>query len=387
MVLSIVGNPPQARSTRLYRRSSRVIKRLTPVRDSTDKDAVTIADLPTPALCVDLDVLTRNIEHMAAFFRDRPCTLRPHVKAHKTPAIARLQAKAGCAGFTCATVAEGLVLARHGLRDLLIANEVVDPRKLDALRALAAAANVTVAVDSPAGVALIADLPIGVLIDVNVGLPRCGVPPAGALDLARAIGRTRLRLRGVMGYEGHAMGIADPAPRTEVARESMRVLLQVAADLRAAGFPIDVVSAGGTGTFDVTGTIPGVTEVQAGSYALMDTTYAKYGLPFGEALSCLTTVVSHHGRLAVLDAGLKTLAVDHGNPELPADVPASVLFLSDEHTTLAVQDGWRYRPGDRVRLRPSHVDPTVNLHDRLYAIRGDQVVEVWPVEARGYPAG
>ena len=355
-----------------------------PLRPKTP--VMRLGDVPTPALCVDLDVLRANIERMAAFFRDRPCALRPHVKAHKTPAIARLQAEAGCHGFTCATVAEATVLVRHGFRDLLIANEIADPTKVASLRALATQADVTVAIDSAAVVALVADLPLGVLVDVNVGLPRCGVPPEGALDLARTIAGTRLRLRGVMGYEGHAMAIADPAVRAQVARESTAVLLRVASELRAAGFPIDVVSAGGTGTYDVTGTMPGVTEVQAGSYALMDTAYARYGLPFGEALGCLTTVVSHHGRLAVLDAGLKALAVDHGNPELPKDVPASVLFLSDEHTTLAVQDGWRLTPGERVWLRPSHVDPTVNLHDRLYAIRGEEVLEVWAVEARGYPA-
>jgi D-serine deaminase-like pyridoxal phosphate-dependent protein len=344
----------------------------------------TLADLSTPALCVDLDALERNLTRMAAFFRDRPCALRPHVKAHKTPAIARLQATAGCAGFTCATIGEATVLARHGFDDLLIANELLDPTKLPALHALAARARVTVAVDSLAGVGLLRDVPVGVLVDVNVGLPRCGVPPAGALEIARAVAGTRLTLRGVMGYEGHAMAIPDPVTRARIAREAMATLLDVAVALRAAGFAIDVVSAGGTGTYDVTGTIPGVTEVQAGSYALMDTAYARFGLPFEEALRCLATVVSVQGRIAVLDAGLKALAVDHGNPELPGEVAAAVLFLSDEHTTLAVEDGFAARPGDRLWLRPSHVDPTVNLHDRLFAIRGEVVVEEWTVEARGY---
>jgi D-serine deaminase-like pyridoxal phosphate-dependent protein len=345
---------------------------------------MTLGDLATPALCVDVDVLARNLELMADFFRARPCALRPHVKAHKTPAIARLQAAAGCIGFTCATVGEAVVLAQHGLGDLLIANEIVDRAKLGALRALAERARVTVAVDSSEGAALLRDLPVEVLIDVNVGLARCGVRPEGALDLAAAVARAGLGLRGVMGYEGHAMGIADRAARAEAARAAMAVLLEVAETLRRAGFPLEVVSAGGTGTYDVTGTIPGVTEVQAGSYALMDTVYARYGLPFGEALRCLTTVVSVQGPLAVLDAGLKALAVDHGNPELEHGAAASVIFLSDEHTTLAVGDGFAAHPGDRMWLRPSHVDPTVNLHDRLFAVRGQEVVDVWPVEARGY---
>ena len=344
-----------------------------------------LADVSTPALCVDVDVLQTNIERMAAFFRGRSCHLRPHVKAHKTPAIARRQLAAGCHGFTCATVGEAAVLAAHGIDDLLIANEILDPTKVPTLRALAERAHVTVAIDSLEGAALIADLAVDALVDVNIGLPRCGVAPAGTVALARAISGTKLRLRGVMGYEGHAMGIPDPATRDGLAREAIAILLGVAADLRAAGLPVDVVSAGGTGTYAVTGTIPGVTEVQAGSYALMDTAYARFGLPFGEALRCLTTVVSRQGRLAVLDAGLKTLAVDHGNPELLEGTPARVLFLSDEHTTLAADADFPARPGERVWLRPAHVDPTVNLHDRLYAICGEEVVDVWPVEARGYP--
>ena len=343
-----------------------------------------LTDLPTPALCVDVDALGRNLARMAEFFRGRPCALRPHVKAHKTPAIARLQAAAGAAGFTCATIGEAAVLARHGFDDLLIANELVDPAKRPALRALAERVRLTVAVDSAAGVALLRGLPVGVLVDVNVGLPRCGVAPADARALARTVADAGLPLRGVMGYEGHAMAIAEPDARAHAARAAMATLLEVAATLRADGHAIEVVSAGGTGTYAVTGTIPGVTEVQAGSYALMDTAYARFGLPFEEALRCLTTVVSVQGRLAVLDAGLKALAVDHGNPALPPEVGASVLFLSDEHTTLAAGEAFAARPGDRVWLRPSHVDPTVNLHDRLVAFRGEEVVDVWPVEARGY---
>jgi len=345
-----------------------------------------LADVPTPALCVDVDALDRNVARMAAFFRDRPCGLRPHFKAHKTPAIARRQADAGCVGFTCQTLHEAAVLAHEGHRDLLVSNEIVDPAKRPLLAAVASRVRLTVAVDSAEGVAFLRGLPVEVLVDVNVGLPRCGVSPDDALPLARTVVDVGLRLRGVMGYEGHAMALAAASARADAARSSMATLLSVVARLRADGLPVDVVSAGGTCTYRVTGTMPGVTEVQAGSYALMDRAYGAYGLPFEEALRCWTTVVSRSGRLAVLDAGLKTLAVDHGNPELPADVPARVVLLSDEHTTLVVEDGFAPRVGDRVPLLPAHVDPTVNLHDRLYAVRGDDVVDVWPVAARGYPA-
>ncbi len=343
-----------------------------------------LADVPTPALCVDLDILERNLERMAAFFRDRPCDLRPHFKAHKTPAIARLQAEAGCAGFTCATVKEAEVLAFHGFTDLLIANEVCDPAKIARLRELAVRAELTVAVDSLPAVALLVDVPVAVVVDVNVGLPRCGVPPEGALEVARAAADAGLPVRGVMGYEGHAMIVSERPSREEVARTSMATLLDVAGLLSDEGFEVSVVSAGGTGTYDISGTIPGLTEIQAGSYALMDTAYAELGLPFEEALRCLTTVVSVQGPIGVLDAGLKALAVDHGNPEPPAGSAAQVLFLSDEHTTLVLHDDPFPRPGERTWLRPSHVDPTVNLHERLYAVRGGEVEEIWDVEGRGW---
>ena len=186
-----------------------------------------------------------------------------------------------------------------------------------------------------------------------------------------------------MGYEGHATVIEDIAERAKVARASMAILIGVADELRAQGFAIDIVSGGSTLTYDVTGSTEGVTEVQAGSYALMDTEFAKSS-PFEEALRCLTTVLSTQGRLAVLDAGLKTMTIDHGNPKLPDDVPADVLYLADEHTSLVVRDGFNAKPGERMWLRPSHVDPTVNLHDRLYAFRDEQVEEVWPVSGRGY---
>lgn len=355
-----------------------------------------LAELSTPALCVDVDALQRNIDRMAAFFRDRECGLRPHVKAHKTPEIAKRQALAGAAGFTCATIGEAEILADHLFSDLLIANEILDPTKVDRLRALAERTLVTVAVDSLEGVELLRHLPIGALVDVNVGMPRCGVAPSGAVEIARAIEESEMHLRGVMGYEGHAQALDDPGKREHVATKSMAVLLDVVDSLRRAGLDVSVVSAGGTGTYDITGAIPGVTEIQAGSYALMDTRYGRTRPEFEEALRCLTTVLSVGPGIAVLDAGLKTLAVDHGNPELEDGFPASVMFLSDEHTTVATSDGFRARPGDRVWLRPSHVDPTVNLHDRLYVIRRTgvaedgsagldaDVVDVWAVEARGY---
>lgn len=342
-----------------------------------------LSELPTPSLCADLDIMEKNLARMHGFFAEHTCNLRPHFKAHKTPAIARLQAEAGCNGFCAATLNEAEVLAAEGFDDILIANEVCDPAKIDRLRGLADRITLTVAVDSLEAVRMLEDTGLRVLVDVNVGLPRCGATPAEAPDVAAAAADAGLKVAGVMGYEGHVTVMEDADQRAAAARASMEILLDVAGDLADRGHDMGVVSGGSTLSYDVTGVIDGITEVQAGSYVLMDTAFGPMS-DFEEALGCLTTVLSVGKGIAVLDAGLKALAVDHGNPELTPDVAADVLFLSDEHTTLATRDGWDLVVGQRLWLRPSHVDPTVNLHDTLYAFRGEDVEHMWPVLARGY---
>jgi len=298
------------------------------------------------------------------------------VKAHKCTALAGRQAARGHAHFTCATIREMEGMAAAGLgEDLLLAIEVLDARRLGALDA-----RVTVAVDSEATIAAAAAGGVGeVLIDVNVGLPRCGCAPedAGRLaDLARSRG---LGVRGVMGYEGHLQPIRDRRERETRAREAMGLLVATAELLRADGLSCEVVSGGGTGTYDISGDVPGVTEIQAGSYALMDTAYAKLGLPFTLAVGVLSTVISVSESFAVADCGLKALGMDHGNPAL-AD--ARVWFCSDEHITFAPASP--VRVGDRVRVDPAHVDPTVAYHERMFLVSGDVVVDEWPVDLRGW---
>jgi len=227
-----------------------------------------------------------------------------------------------------------------------------------------------------------------VVIDVNVGLPRCGIEHGQpALKLARRAADTAgLRLCGVMGYEGHVVGLPDRAEREPRARKAMRRLTETLALVREAGLPCDIVSAGGTGTFDITGRIDGITEIQAGSYVLMDTAYAKLDLPFELAFSLLATVLSRpRPEQCATDGGLKAATVDHGNPEVKGIEGASVLFLSDEHATIALPPDSAIAPGDRIELWPSHIDPTINQHDVLFAVEGDEVVDVWPIAARGYP--
>lgn len=333
-----------------------------------------VNDLPTPALLIDDEVLTANLWTMAAA-RPGPA-LRPHVKAHKCTALARRQAEVGHRTFTCATPREMVGMAAAGLGDdLLLANETLDPERLRAMAGGAdRGARMTVAVDSNETVEAAAAAGIkDVVIDVMVGLPRCGCDPgdAGRLaDRARTLG---MDVRGVMGYEGHLMIVEDRASRAEQLERCMDLLL--AAHELVGG---EIVSAGGTGTYDQH---TRVTEVQAGSYALMDTAYAKLGLPFGQALTVLGTVISVSPQWAVADVGLKSLGMDHGNPSIDG---ATVWFCSDEHVTFDPGTLGPCRPGDKVRVVPAHVDPTMAMHEQAYLVRDDEVVDVWPIDLRGW---
>ncbi len=353
-------------------------------------------DIPTPALVVDVPAMERNIRRMADFYAGGPCLLRPHFKAHKTPAIAKRQLAAGaCIGLTCATVGEAEVVVREHLTDdVLIANQVVGPGKAARVAALTKQADVKVAVDSVFGLedlaraARDAGVEIGALVDVNVGLPRCGIAPGEpALDLARrAYSIPGVRLRGLMGYEGHVVGIEGRAERESRASSAMERLLSTARMIRDAGLPCEIVSGGGTGTYDITGRMEGITEIQAGSYVLMDTAYAKLDIPFEKAFSVLGTVLSRpRPEQCAADNGHKACSVDHGNPLVKGIEGARVLFLSDEHATIMLPPDCPIAMGDRIELWPSHIDPTINLHDVIYAVEGDEVTDVWPIAARGYP--
>ncbi|MDA1183183.1 MAG: DSD1 family PLP-dependent enzyme [Acidobacteria bacterium] len=360
-----------------------------------------VGRIPTPALVIDIAAMDRNIQRMATFFADGPCRLRPHFKAHKTPDIARRQLAGGsCTGLTCATVSEAEVatlalgeLLADVSGDILIANEPVGPGKCARVATLARRVPVTVAADSVAGLEALdraateAGVTIGVLVDLDVGMARCGVPPGGAaVSLGRRVVAARgLRLRGVMGYEGHLVGLADRDERDARTRQAMAGLVETAERFRAEGLPCDVVSAGGTGTYDISGRVDGVTEIQAGSYVLMDSDYARLDLPFEQALWVLGTVISRPTPArCVLDCGHKSMSKDHGYPSVRDVAGAAVLALNDEHATMSVPSDCLLGIGDRVHVQPSHIDPTINLHDVFYVLEGDRVVGVWPIAARGY---
>jgi D-serine deaminase-like pyridoxal phosphate-dependent protein len=330
---------------------------------------VKISELTTPALVVEVATLEANLRTMAdALPGDR---LRPHVKAHKCTRLAARQAALGNRAFTCATVREMEGMAAAGLGDdLLLANEVVDAGRLGALSRNGT--RVTVAVDSEATIDAAARAGVPeVLIDVNVGLPRCGCVPEEAGRLAERARAAGLVVRGVMGYEGHIVGLEDRSTREEMIEVSMGELARAHQDVGG-----EVVSGGATGTYDMN---RWVTEIQAGSYALMDTAYAKLGLPFRHALSVLSTVISVSKNWVVADCGLKALGMDHGNPSVEG---AEVWFCSDEHLTMA--QAAPMRVGERIRVLPAHIDPTVAYHEHIHVVDGDDVVERWDVDLRGW---
>jgi D-serine deaminase-like pyridoxal phosphate-dependent protein len=337
---------------------------------------VHVFDLSTPALVVDAAALDRNLDAMAAARPDH--RLRPHVKAHKCTALAREQAARGHTHFTGATPRELAGLARAGLGDdLLLANECVDPRRLAALARVPG--RVTVAVDGPDTVAAAAAAGIGeVLVDVHVGMPRCGCAPDDAAIVADAARAAGLAVRGVMGYEGHAVLVEDRDARAEHTAVAMRLLARAH---EAVGG--DIVSAGGTGTYDCNEL---ATEIQAGSYALMDTAYSKLGLPFARALAVVATVVHAEAAYAVADCGLKALGMDHGNPTIDG---ATVWFCSDEHVTFAPDAP--VHVGERVLVWPAHVDPTVAYHEHMHVAGGAhieaEILDTWAVDLRGWDVG
>ncbi|MGH7812702.1 MAG: DSD1 family PLP-dependent enzyme [Candidatus Binataceae bacterium] len=344
-------------------------------------------EIDTPALILDLGVAEANIAAMAAYFRDRPQKLRPHFKTPKTPEIARRQLAAGAIGITVSKLGEAEVLARAGLGPILLANQIAGAAKVDRLFAIAARVPIIGTVESEFNVreleegAARAGRPLDVIIEVDTGMHRCGTESSEeTVELARRMSRGPLRYRGIMGYEGHAVLIPDAEQRTKIARDALTILSRHTEALRLAGLAPEIVSAGGTGTYDLAGSWPDVTEVQAGSYVFMDGAYRFVRPDLGQpALTLLTTVISRRSGHAIIDAGMKALTNEFGPPR-GKDLPVKVTGLSEEHGHLDCGTA-DIAPGMKIELVPSHNDTTINLHSEYHVVRGDEVVAVWPIEA------
>jgi D-serine deaminase-like pyridoxal phosphate-dependent protein len=339
--------------------------------------------LETPALILDLDVARANIATMAERISHMPAELRPHTKLHKSPRIAQMQVEAGAIGVSTATAWEAIAMVDAGIADVLIANEVVGPGKLRALADAARRARITVAVDSTenldqiSAAATAAGTVIGVIVEVDVGMERCGVRSKGeALAVARhAAGLPGVEWRGVMGYEGHCMLEPDRDLRVRKQGEAMRYLFEVVDHLGDAGIGCEIVSAGGTGTYDLTAAHPRVTELQAGSYVFMDAFHSTLIPGFPVALTVLATVMSRHGSRVIIDAGMKAVGNELVNPEVVGH-DATVVFVAEEHIGLDVGPRCPLAPGDTVELLPGYGPTTVNRYGVYHVVEDGIVTEV-----------
>jgi D-serine deaminase-like pyridoxal phosphate-dependent protein len=347
--------------------------------------------IDTPALVIDIDKLESNARKMADFFSGIDCDLRPHIKTHKCPVLAHMQIDAGAIGVTCAKVGEAEVMAKAGITDILIANQVVGAKKVSRLLDLLTIADVKVAVESEENLTELVEAAknrnktLKVLIEVDVGMHRCGVGTADdAVAMARKIDKMKnIELVGIVGYEGHIIFTFEKEERKKLGIQCMELLVSARDTLEGAGFSIPIVSGGGTGTYDIASQVPGITEVQAGSYLTMDATYGYLNLGFEQALTLVTTVIAVHEGGAVTDCGMKAVTGEFGMPHVCGMEGVSVTSLSEEHGHLEVKAKKALAVGDRVELIPTHGCTTINLHDRFYAVRDDTVEGVWEIAARG----
>jgi len=349
-----------------------------------------VSDIETPALLVDLDAMERNLNKMAEYFAGRPAKARPHFKNHKAPSLARKQLHAGAIGITCATLREAEILVEHGVRSVLIANEIADEAKLNRLAELSRSAPVILAVDNES---VLTDMSrvqrnrkaqFEVVVDINIGLNRCGVAPGvPAVSLARSAAENGLKVRGIMGYDGHLQSEPPSRERDALVREGCAALADSAAQIEDAGIPVSIVSTGGTGTYSVSGECPRITDVQVGSYLLMDTRYMNLGAPFCRALTVLASVVSKRdSRHAVLDCGVKAISGERGLPQLKNAGDARLTALHAEHALIDLPADLSagFEVGDKVEVWVQYSDATVNLHSRMYGVRNGEVEEIFAIE-------
>ena len=349
-------------------------------------------DLDTPALVVELDLMERNISRMAAFFKERNVNWRPHTKGQKIPQIAHLQLDAGATGITCAKLSEAEVMAAAGVTDILIANQVIGPRKAERLIDLLDRADVIVAVDSMENALELAaaaerrDKRLRVVVEVDNGMNRAGVPPGEpTVALARKLNDlSGLRFVGVMAWEAHCLG-KPMEERKRCCEESVGLLVESAEQCREAGLPIEIISCGGTGTFQITAHIPGITEIQAGGGIFCDMLYDSWGIQHPFALTVISTVTSRPTpERIIVDAGRKALSVDIAQPK-PKDLDhvASTLLAAEHGIIELERPNDALKVGDKLEWIVGYGDTTVCLHDEMVGVRNGTVEVIWAVLGRG----
>jgi 3-hydroxy-D-aspartate aldolase len=340
---------------------------------------LTKTQIPTPALLLDLDLLESNLARMAQRVRQSGKKIRPHAKAHKCVEIARRQIEHGACGISVATVAEAELMAKNGIPGILLTSPLADPAKIARIAATGAMA----VVDHVQQVEWYASAshPICLLIDLDVGDHRTGASsPAQALEIARAIGNSpHLRLRGLQAYSVSGSHGVDVATRKHISQSAFQTAAAIRDLLANNGFPAEILSGGSTGSWDIDLDQPDVTEIQAGSYVMMDLAYRRIGIDFEPAMTILAAVVSaNHDSFVTVDAGFKAFSTDRGYGPEPAHFAAEYRWGGDEFGYLDA----KLSLGDRVEFIAPHCDPTVNLYDKIYACRGAFVEAIWPVMER-----
>lgn len=336
--------------------------------------------ISTPALLLDSGLLESNLSRMARAVKQSGKQLRPHAKAHKCVEIAKRQIAHGACGVSVATVAEAELMAANGIPGILLTSPLGDPAKVARIAATGAMAVVD-HVRQVEWYEAAAMRPIDLLIDLDIGDHRTGASsPAQALEIARAIGKSsKLRLRGLQAYSVSGSHGADVATRRQISQGAFQTAAAARDLLASQGFPTEILTGGSTGSWDVDLELPDVTELQCGSYVMMDLAYRRIGIDFHHAMTILATVVSvNHDSFVTVDAGFKAFATDRPFGPEPVHSDAKYRWGGDEFGYLDA----KLALGDRVEFIAPHCDPTVNLYDRIYVCSGETVEAIWPVMGR-----
>ena len=346
--------------------------------------------LETPALIVEEKTLVSNIEAMKNILKNSNLSLRPHYKSHKCASLAHLQIKNGAKGMTCAKLSEAIDLADSGIYDILIANQITDPKKIRRLADLAGDCRLTVCVDDEENIKMLAKAAkdsgttIHCLIEFDIGMQRCGViKPDQVLKLAECIGsESHLEFDGIQAYAGHLSHEVDFTKRKMLTDENSVKLKSLLELLKSHNMPAEILSGGSTGTAEIKAKEGLYNELQAGSYLFMDATYRLLDLPFKNSLFLLSTAVSARDNLTVIDAGVKTCGIDQGMPYIKGSEVKEIV-ASEEHFQLHGLSA-HINTGEKILLIPGHCCSTVNLFDRIYIVDGESVVDRLLITGRGF---
>ena len=353
-----------------------------------------VDDIETPALLLNLNVFEANIRKLAAYCHEHDKSWRPHSKANKSPDIAKLLLANGASGITCAKVSEAELMATHGIDSILIANQIVSPIKMELLASLQAETEVIAAIDDVKVVGMMgaaarkvgSDIPL--VIELDIGMDRVGIAPgAPSLDLARAIcDEPGLLFKGLMGYEGHVLDLTPPTTKEQACNKALAALVGTRDLLEDNGFEVEIISAGGTGSYEISARFDGLTELQAGGGIFMDSMYRDTCNVSGlePALTVLATVTSRASNRVVLDSGFKTLSSYHQTPQVLHRDDMTLRYLSAEHGVFDIVPG-RYGPalGEKIELLVGYSDSTTMLHEHFVGIRDGQVENLFEISARG----